>query len=52
MDLNACQTYTWTVTLTANCSGNAKQSNVWTDFKVNEVSKKNNPEDKFIQVCP
>lgn len=52
MDLQACHTYTWTVALRANCSGNARQSNVWTDFKVNGVSKKNNPEDKFIQVCP
>ncbi len=52
MDLKACDKYTWTVTLKANCSGHSPTSNVWTDFKVGEVSKKNNPEDKFIQVCP
>lgn len=52
MDLTECETYTWTVILTANCSGNSGQSNVWTDFKINNVSQKANPEDKFIQVCP
>ena len=40
MNLVACQVYTWTVDLTPNCSGNSPNSNVWTDFKVNEVSKK------------
>ncbi|OGS72510.1 MAG: hypothetical protein A3F91_02870 [Flavobacteria bacterium RIFCSPLOWO2_12_FULL_35_11] len=52
MDLNECETYTWTVTLDADCSGNSPQSNVWTDFKVNSVSKKLDPEDKFTQLCP
>lgn len=52
MDLKACEKYTWIVTLKANCSGHSGASNVWTDFKVNDYSKKNNPEDKFIQVCP
>ncbi|WP_339697755.1 hypothetical protein [Algoriphagus aquimarinus] len=40
MDLVACQEYTWTVDLIADCSGNSPNSNVWTDFKVNTVSKK------------
>jgi hypothetical protein len=40
MDLVACNTYTWTVTLTPDCSGNSNNSNVWTDFKVNNISKK------------
>ncbi|SFB61104.1 hypothetical protein [Algoriphagus aquimarinus] len=40
MDLVACQVYTWTVDLAPNCSGQSPNSNVWTDFKVNEVSKK------------
>lgn len=51
MDLTACEVYTWTVTLAANCSGGSGKSNVWTDFKVNDFSKKNNTEDKFIQNC-
>jgi hypothetical protein len=40
MDLTACTVYSWTVFLDANCSGNSGQSNLWTDFKVNDVSKK------------
>lgn len=51
MDLEACEVYSWTVTLDAKCSGNSPNSNVWTDFKVNDVSKKANEEDKFIQSC-
>ena len=49
--LNACQTYSWTVALDANCPGKTGENNVWTDFKVNEVSKKADPEDKFVQAC-
>ncbi|NEW79141.1 MAG: hypothetical protein GZ086_06870 [Gelidibacter sp.] len=41
MNLTACIAYTWTVLLTPNCNGNSSQSNLWTDFKVNNVSKKN-----------
>jgi hypothetical protein len=52
IDLLECVTYEWIVTLTANCSGNSPQSNVWTDFTVNTVSMKADPEHKFIQVCP
>jgi hypothetical protein len=51
MNLVACETYEWTVTLVANCSGNSGQSNVWTDFKINDISQKADPEDKFIQDC-
>lgn len=40
MDLDACEIYTWTLTLTPDCSGNSNESNVWTDFKVNDISKK------------
>jgi hypothetical protein len=40
-DLEACTTYNWTVILTPNCSGHSPNSNVWTDFKVNDFSKKN-----------
>lgn len=36
----ACKSYTYTVTLTPDCSGNSNSSNVWTDFKVGGESKK------------
>lgn len=39
MDLEACTTYEWTATLTPLCRGNSQESNVFTDFKVNEISK-------------
>lgn len=51
MNLDECEVYVWTVGLDGTCSGNSQHSNVWTDFKVNTVSKKANPEDKFIQSC-
>jgi|GEM_PF-862682 len=36
MDLVACQEYSWTVTLAADCNGKGQSSvNAWTDFKVN-----------------
>ncbi|MFC5191472.1 Ig-like domain-containing protein [Algoriphagus aquatilis] len=38
MDLKACETYTWKVTLTCKPLNNPQ--NKWTDFKVNGVSKK------------
>ncbi|MFO7674334.1 MAG: hypothetical protein R6V74_11550 [Lutibacter sp.] len=58
MNLEACTTYTWTVTLTPNCSGNSNNSNVWTDFKVvnndgdllND-SKKNNKTPNIVISC-
>ncbi|HSP40312.1 MAG TPA: hypothetical protein VLN46_02690 [Gillisia sp.] len=51
MNLEACEEYSWTITLTANCSGKSGQSNVWTDFKVNDHSKKDHSEDKFTVNC-
>jgi hypothetical protein len=39
MELIACETYSWTVTLTPDCSGNSSNSNVWTDFKVAPTSE-------------
>lgn len=41
MDLKACTTYSWTVELDADCKGRGQQTaNLWTDFKVNDESKK------------
>ncbi|MDR5590870.1 hypothetical protein [Christiangramia sp. SM2212] len=51
MDLVSCTNYEWTVTLEKNCSGNSQNSNVWTDFKVNDVSKKNNNTPNLTQSC-
>lgn len=51
MDLDKCVEYTWTVTLDKNCSGNSPNSNVWTDFKVNDVSKKNENTPNLTQSC-
>ena len=51
MDLNACNVYTWTVFLTGDCSGNSGKSNLWTDFKVNDVSKKNAATPNIEQSC-
>ncbi len=52
MDLEKCDVLEYTVTLTPTCSGSGnKTSNVWTDFKVNDVSQKADPEDKFTGTC-
>ncbi len=51
MDLDKCVEYVWTVTLDKNCSGNSPNSNVWTDFKVNDVSKKNENTPNLTQSC-
>ena len=41
MDFDACEMYTWTVTLTSDCNGQGQQTvNAWTDFNVNSESKK------------
>ena len=52
MDLVACNTYTWTVTLNPDCSGKGNsKSNVWTDFNVGVDSKKGSLENIEI-LCP
>lgn len=50
MDLNACQQYSWTITLLKDCAGNSPNSNVWTDFTVNKVSKKGDMKN-ITQIC-
>lgn len=50
LDLASCEVYEWTVTLQKDCSGNSPNSNVWTDFKVNDVSKKNGLSN-IVQSC-
>ena len=51
MDLEECDVLQYIVTLNPNCSGGSKTSNVWTDFKVDDHSKKADPEDKFTVNC-
>lgn len=51
MDLVACKTYTWTVDLTPDCSGKSPNSNVWTDFKVNDISKRNSGTPTIVESC-
>lgn len=51
MNLTACQTYTWTLELKGDCSGNSPSSNLWTDFKVNDNSKKNENTPNITRNC-
>ena len=51
LDLVACETYEWQVILDKNCSGNSPNNNVWTDFKVNDVSKKDENTPNLTQSC-
>lgn len=50
LSFKECEPVSWTVNLTPNCSGNSGHSNVWTDFKVNDVSKKGEL-DNIVLVC-
>ncbi len=51
MDLIACTSYEWTVSLTRECMGSTNNNNLWTDFKVNEDSKKGEL-NNITQSCP
>jgi len=53
MDLVACETYNWTLTMTKDCNANTPNNNVWTDFKVNNISKKNlnTPTPNIVYPC-
>jgi hypothetical protein len=48
----ACTEYTFTVDLSADCSGNSGNSSVWTDFKVAGLSKKNSETPTITESCP
>lgn len=50
MSFTKCEPVSWTVKLEADCNGHSGQSNVWTDFKLWEVSKKGDLP-KIIQIC-
>lgn len=53
MDLEACESYTWTIQFTPDCdntNGNSNR-NVWTDFKVNNESKKNDNTPNIVMQC-
>ncbi len=52
MDFEACEVYIWTVGLDASCKGVGQpNANLWTDFKVDEDSKKGEL-DNITQSCP
>lgn len=51
MNFSACETYSWTIAMEGDCSGNSAESNLWTDFKVNDVSKKNDNTPNIEQDC-
>ena len=51
MSFTECEPVSWTVTLTPDCHGHSGQSNVWTDFKVNDISKKGDLSNIVI-TCP
>jgi len=52
-DLIACKTYSWTLKMTKDCNGNTPNNNVWTDFKVDNISKKNlnTPTPNIVYPC-
>lgn len=51
MNLKKCDVLSYTVSLSAKCSGNSKSSNVWTDFKVNDDSKKHDGTPNIEKSC-
>lgn len=51
MSFTECEPVSWTLTFTPDCSGHSAQSNVWTDFKVNNMSKKGGLSNIVI-TCP
>lgn len=52
MSFTKCEPVSWTVTLTPDCSGHSGKSNVWTDFKVNDVTKKHAGTPNIEIDCP
>ncbi|EKB47304.1 Ig-like domain-containing protein [Cecembia lonarensis] len=53
MDLEACETYTFTANIEElRCTGTGQSTvNVWTDFKVNDESKKNEDTPNIVWAC-
>lgn len=51
MSFTKCEPVSWTVTLQPDCAGHSGKSNVWTDFKVGEDSKKGDLANIVI-ACP
>jgi hypothetical protein len=52
MNFTKCVPVSWTVGLSPKCSGHGGQSNLWTDFKVNDISKKNANTPNIVATCP
>lgn len=53
LDLEACETYTWTATISElRCTGLGQTTvNAWTDMTVNTVSKKNEKTPNIVRAC-
>lgn len=53
LDLEACETYTWTATISSlRCTGSGQTTlNAWTDMTVNEISKKNDDTPNIVRPC-
>jgi len=51
MDLVACETYNWTVSMIKDCNGSSPNNNVWTDFKIDTISKKNIDTPNIVYPC-
>lgn len=52
MTFEACEEYVWTVGLETNCKGVGQpNANLWTDFKINYESKKNEATPNIVQSC-
>ena len=51
MSFEACSVNIWTLFLTGDCSGHSGESNLWTDFKVDGDSKKNDATPNITQSC-
>lgn len=52
LNFEACVEYSWTVELDPRCNGKGQSTpNLWTDFKINDISKKNDETPNIEGVC-
>uniref|UniRef100_UPI003216DEB8 hypothetical protein n=1 Tax=uncultured Draconibacterium sp. TaxID=1573823 RepID=UPI003216DEB8 len=51
LSFDACVEYTWTIQL-VDCTAANATANGWTDFKVDDISKKNENTPNFTYTCP
>ncbi|WP_372920220.1 hypothetical protein [Salegentibacter sp.] len=52
LNFEACVEYSWTVELDPRCNGKGQSTpNLWTDFKINDISKKNDETPTIEGIC-